>query len=109
MKKNILTAALPALLFHACVSERPVVTPAKDNESSEVRVERKTYREAYPLINDLEHMRLSVRPDWQKKYLYGEATLTLHPHFYPTDSLLLNARGMDINEVSILSGDGKHL
>jgi len=39
----------------------------------------------------------------------GKATITLHPHFYATDSLVLNAREMILNEVSILNKDGKHL
>ena len=36
--------------------------------------------------------------------LYGKAWITLKPHFYPTDSLSLDAKGMDINEVAIVKG-----
>ena len=65
-----------------------------DNDSAAQQVERKVYRNAYTVFNDLVHTKLEVKVDWIKKYLYGKATITLHPHFYPTDSLILNARGM---------------
>ncbi|HEY2648606.1 MAG TPA: M1 family metallopeptidase, partial [Puia sp.] len=62
------------------------------------------YRGLYPHVNDLVHTRLDVRFDYSKSYLYGKAWITLKPHFYPTDSLTLDAKGMDIKEVSILKG-----
>ena len=40
--------------------------------------------------------------------MYGKAWVTLHPHFYPTDSLNLDAKAMDINEVSLVRG-GKNI
>jgi aminopeptidase N len=60
------------------------------------------YRAAFPHINDLVHTKLDVRFDYQKSYLYGKAWITLRPHFYPTDSLSLDAKGMDIKEISVL-------
>ena len=38
--------------------------------------------------------------------MYGKAWITLAPHFYPTDSLNLDAKSMNINEVSVIE-DGK--
>ena len=63
------------------------------------------YRGMYPHINDLVHTKLDVRFDYSKSYLYGKAWITLKPHFYPTDSLLLDAKGMDIKEVSLFKGN----
>ena len=31
--------------------------------------------------------------------MYGKEWITVHPHFYPTDSLTLDAKGMNIKEV----------
>lgn len=59
----------------------------------------RAYQGAYPRINDLVDTRLDVRFDFGKKYLYGKEWVTLQPHFYPTDSLTLDAKGMDIHEV----------
>ena len=60
------------------------------------------YRASFPHINDLVHTRLDVRFDYAKSYMYGKAWITLKPHFYPTDSLSLDAKGMDIKEVAIV-------
>jgi aminopeptidase N len=59
------------------------------------------YNETPVRLNDLVHTKLDVRFDYQKKYLYGKEWATLKPHFYPTDSLRLDAKGMDIHNVSL--------
>ncbi len=68
---------------------------------------KKILRESNPRINDLVHTKLDVRFDYDKSYLYGKAWITLKPHFYNTDSLLLDAKGMDIKEVSVMKGAAK--
>ena len=65
---------------------------------------KKEYRETAEKINDLMHTKLEVKPDFSKSYLYGKSWLTLRPHFYPTDSLRLDAKGMTINKVALLKG-----
>ncbi|MBC7829254.1 MAG: M1 family metallopeptidase [Chitinophagaceae bacterium] len=65
---------------------------------------KKLYRETPPLINDLVHTKLDVKFDYDKSYLYGKAWITVKPHFYPTDSLALDAKGMDIKKVAIVKG-----
>jgi len=67
----------------------------------------KIYRGSATKINDLVHTKLDVRFDYDKSWLYGKAWITLQPHFYSTDSLTLDAKGMDIKEVSILKGTDK--
>ncbi|SKA23576.1 aminopeptidase N [Chitinophaga eiseniae] len=64
----------------------------------------KIYRAAATKVNDLVHTKLDVRFDYPKRYLYGKAWITLKPHFYTTDSLTLDAKGMDIHEVAIVKG-----
>lgn len=60
------------------------------------------YRETATKVNALVHTRLDVRFDYAKCYLYGKAWITLQPHFYPTDSLRLDAKGMEIKNVSLI-------
>lgn len=62
----------------------------------------KIYRETPPKINDLIHTKLDVRFDYKKRYLYGKEWVTLRPHFYPTDTLRLDAKGMDIKNISVV-------
>lgn len=62
------------------------------------------YRETYSRVNDLVHTKLQVKFDYTKSYMHGKAWLTLKPHFYATDSLLLDAKGMDIQELAVVKG-----
>lgn len=61
-----------------------------------------TWRGSATQSNDLVHTRLDIRLDYKKCYLYGREQLTLHPHFYPTDSLTLDAKGMEIRAVVLI-------
>ena len=68
----------------------------------------KIYRATPPKINDLVHTKLDVRFDYKKRYMYGKEWLTLRPHFYPTDTLRLDAKGMDLKNISIVK-NGKYI
>ncbi|HVW13656.1 MAG TPA: M1 family metallopeptidase [Mucilaginibacter sp.] len=68
----------------------------------------KIYRATPPKINDLVHTKLAVSFDYKKCYMYGKEWVTLHPHFYPTDTLRLDAKGMDIKEVALVK-KGKNI
>ncbi|HEX8515241.1 MAG TPA: M1 family metallopeptidase [Bacteroidia bacterium] len=59
------------------------------------------YQASEKRVNDLLHTKLDVSFDWSKQYLYGKATITAKPYFYPTSTLTLDARGMEIKEVSL--------
>ncbi len=62
------------------------------------------YRASATKVNDLVHTKLDVRFDYAKRYLYGREWVTLKPHAYPTDSLRLDAKGMDIKAVALVNG-----
>ncbi|MEO9003726.1 MAG: M1 family metallopeptidase, partial [Ginsengibacter sp.] len=62
------------------------------------------YRGTYPRINDLVHTKLAVSFDYEKQWMYGQEWVTLQPHFYPTDSLTLDAKGMDIKKITLVNG-----
>jgi aminopeptidase N len=66
------------------------------------------YRETVTKVNDLVHTKLDVRFDYKKRYLYGKEWVTLKPHMYTTDSLRLDAKGMDINNISVVK-NGKNV
>ncbi|MEO5984956.1 MAG: M1 family metallopeptidase, partial [Ferruginibacter sp.] len=77
------------------------------NESADTSW-KKIYRESHPRINDLVHTKLDVRFDFDKSWMYGKEWLTLQPHFYPTDSVTLDAKGMEIKEISVMRGNIKN-
>lgn len=98
MKIIILEACLICSL--ACLSQKP------DSVKSEAW--QKIYRASATKINDLVHTKLDVNFDYSKSWMYGKEWLTLHPHFYPTDSLNLDANSMSINVVSMIKS-GRHI
>jgi aminopeptidase N len=65
---------------------------------------KNVYRGSAPQVNDLIHTKADVKFDYNKAYLYGKVWLTLKPHFYATDSLKLDAKGMEIKSVSLVKG-----
>ena len=65
---------------------------------------KKEYRETPTRINNLVHTKLEVKFDFEKAYMYGKAWITLKPHFYATDQLTLDAKGMDIHKVALVKG-----
>lgn len=89
------------------VSETTYAEDASDAVvPEETPTQRLKYNESEPILTDLVHTKLEVKFDWKKSYLYGIETLTVKPHFYPSDSLILKAKGMTINSVKL---DGKDL
>ena len=98
MKKILI--ALFLLFSSVCFSQQP------DNQKAETW--KTIYRATSTKINDLIHTKLDVSFDFSKSWMYGKAQITLKPHFYPTDSLDLDAKRMDIKEVSVIK-DGKHI
>jgi aminopeptidase N len=52
--------------------------------------------------NNLVHTKLDVQFDFDKSHLLGKAWITLTPHIDPTDSLRLDAKGMELHDVSII-------
>ncbi|WBO86480.1 M1 family metallopeptidase [Hymenobacter yonginensis] len=81
---------LPLLLSLTAATATTAQTPAT------------TYRAAERKVNDLVHTRLDLRFDYAKRYAYGQAWVTLKPHGYATDSLRLDAKGMDIKQVILV-------
>lgn len=68
---------------------------------------KQIYRATPAKINDLVHTKLNVSFDFDKSWAYGKAWITLKPHFYATDSLTLDAKGMAIKEVALIKGNSE--
>ncbi len=90
-----------------CIAALPVTMYAQAEKENADTSWKKVLRESYPKTNELVHTKLDVRFDYDKSYMYGKEWLTLKPHFYPVDAVLLDAKGMDIKEVSMMTGTTK--
>ncbi|MGI4823335.1 MAG: M1 family aminopeptidase [Janthinobacterium lividum] len=99
--KYAFLAALPGCLLLAVAAQAqalpgtPPTPPTGPNSP---------YRASATKVNDLVHTKLAVRFDYAKRYLYGQEWVTLKPHAYATDSLRLDAKGMDIKSVALMNG-----
>ena len=69
---------------------------------------KKEYRGFATKENDLIHTKIDVHFDYENSHLLGKVWLTLKPHFYSTDSLWLDAKGMDIHLVEMVKS-GKNI
>ncbi len=65
---------------------------------------KSVYRATAEKINALVHTKLDARFDFSNSHLNGKAWITLKPHFYSTDSLTLDAKGMELHKVAIVKG-----
>ena len=53
------------------------------------------------------HTKVQVSFDYTQSRMAGKAWLTLSPHFYATDNATLDAKGMLIHEVALITGNQK--
>ena len=53
------------------------------------------------------HTKLDISFNWELRHLLGEAQLSLRPYFYATKNLLLDAKGFEIHEISIIKNGKK--
>ena len=59
------------------------------------------YQQTHTKTTELKHTKLKVNFDYQKEQMGGEEWLTAAPYFYPSDSLVLDAKAMLIHEVAL--------
>ncbi|HEY9364583.1 MAG TPA: M1 family peptidase, partial [Chitinophagaceae bacterium] len=90
------------LIIYLLVLLTAIGTAAQNGSKEMVNTKNENYQATATRINDLVNTRLSVKFDFEKSYMYGQAWITLKPHFYATDSLLLDAKGMDIKKVELV-------
>ncbi|WP_226065625.1 M1 family metallopeptidase [Kaistella polysaccharea] len=90
MKKLIISISLLGILFSGNVF-------AQTETSGRTEI----YHASHTKMTELKHTKLKVKFDYQKEQMSGEEWLTAAPYFYPTDSLVLNAKAMLIHEVAL--------
>jgi aminopeptidase N len=97
------------VFFAALMVSSVLTTNAQVHTNREDGSWEKQYRETSTIINDLVHTKLDVKFDYDKAYMYGKAWVTLKPHFYKTDSLSIDAKGMTINSIELVGKNSKKL
>ncbi len=111
-------SVVAALLFAgACNSSKNVLKKGVANQAVEMEEDtldevslifqkERTYRASYPVRFELLHTKLDLQIDWEKQRMPGKAFIKLKPHFYATDTLVLDAKGFDVHEVALMQKGG---
>lgn len=113
MSKCRLFLFLIALGIASCKQTASVIVPSDSTLQEEVVVKHVADAAAYKIpqkgsVNrtwDILHMDLEVEPNWQNQQLVGLATLKVTPWFYSQRSIVLDAKGFDINSIHQKMGD----
>ena len=66
------------------------------------------YRATPTLTNHIIHTKLDVHFDWAKQHVLGKAWITAKPYFYPTNTMMLDAKNFTINAIT-MEGSGTPL
>ncbi len=108
MHRSLIVLFSASALLLACNSSRSNKKPAVPaaGASNERRFDPVTdYRAAEPLDMKMVHTKLYLKPDFAKAWMYGTAYLTIQPHFYASDSLVLDAKGFSISRLEYVGDD----
>jgi aminopeptidase N len=84
------------------------LTAQAQEEIAEDTTWKTNYRSFATKENDLVHTKLVANFDYTQSQLNGEVWLQLRPHFYATAQLILDAKGMEIHNVSIVKKETKN-
>ena len=90
MKKILIAALFLGAIFNSTIAFAQTETSGQS-----------VYRATHTKRTELKHTKLKVNFDYEKEHMNGEEWLTASPYFYPSDSLVLNAKGMLIHEVAL--------
>ena len=112
----IVSLFLSCGIYSCKVSENKVTSPVVEEISpiqvdstnfpeKEELVEIKVYRGERTRHFKLIHTKLEVSFDWENQFLFGKAMLILEPYFYSQSDLILDAKGFEIQEISLIEGD----
>lgn len=85
------------------VSAPREIPPAEDPT-----YELPTYKPSHTREHDLLHTKLEVSFNWEEEQVMGKATLQLKPYFYPSNTLVLDAKNFEIHSITYL-GDSTPL
>lgn len=100
MNKLFLKSAIFSIAVLACQN-------IEAQNADQNKEDLSTYRVTPLKVHDLVHTKLEVSFDYSKRHLNGKEWITLKPHFYETDSLTLDAKGMDFKEIAVIQGTKK--
>lgn len=105
--RGFVTVMVAGVLLLGCKAAYYPQDEYADSPGQEVELDLPPYQPAAPRVFDIIHTKLDVEFDWENKWVIGEASLLLKPHFYPQDQLVLDAKSFEILGCDLLDSATK--
>ncbi|MHA4742347.1 M1 family metallopeptidase [Dyadobacter sp. MSC1_007] len=108
---NRLIFAIFGILLTLSFSSQAATRPAADTlfrRNPGTVTPKGPYRPEKPKKSDILYTRLDVQFDWVKQQVPASAILQFKPHFYPQNTLELDAKGFDIKAISLMDTSGNY-
>lgn len=87
----------------------PIVQKVQMNEIVVTPQRTDNFRTAYEKYIDIIHTELFVKFNWGKHECLGTANILLKPYFYPTDSIVLDAKSMIFEKIQVKNMQGDEI
>ncbi|MDB5012082.1 MAG: Membrane alanyl aminopeptidase [Daejeonella sp.] len=94
-----------AAFFIVSCSTRKVPVGSSESQTSPWLPD--SYRATYPKMIDIINTRLDVSFNWDSAFVIGKATILAKPYFYPSNQVVLDANGFQINAVLLIKNDDR--
>lgn len=93
------------MMIFSCSNQKKITTDYINLDTLVVRATGglNEYREARPRYWDITHTSATLSFDMKAKEANGHAVLKLHPYCYTTDTLWLDAKSMEVQEVKLIN------
>lgn len=116
LKRTFRGQFLSRLIYTFCTAFVLISLPADASEVADtlrrrtpgVMTSQGPYRPERSKLSDILYTRLDVAFDWEKQHVPASAILKFKSHFYPQNTLQLDAKGFDIKGVSLLDTVGDY-
>ena len=108
-KSNYFIISFSILFLFSCsvINKKPIVSSSNTEIEAQtivnIQEEIPVYQASEKRSNDIIHTMLKVNFNWDQKKMNGEAWLKVKPYFHNTDQLVLDAKSMEILEVSLIN------
>ena len=88
--------------YSALADEHTVAADTLYRRNPGVVTPKGPYMPERAMKNNILYTRLDVRFDWQRQQVPATAIIKFSPHFYPQNTLELDAKGFEIRDISLL-------
>lgn len=105
MKQGIFVYIPLILLLSACGGQKKIVTNRVTLDPLVITASQSEYHATKPLAWDITHTKVALSFNYLEKTANGQAWLDIHPYYYPSDKITLDAKSMKIDKVTIDGND----